>query len=115
VENYRKIQGAIAGACFIAITQLATRERLDGFQIFALCCFSSVLPFSALSAALDRVHDFDHKKDLPIYHLTEHLFGNAMFVFWLGLVALLFSFGWLLAVLFTVGSVIAVTIGNSTS
>ena len=108
--NQHRIYGIVSGACFIAITQLATREHLEAIHLFSLCCFAASLPFMALGGA---VAEIDHvAKTSFLERLIDQLIGDSLFVFWVGIVALLFSFGWLVALLFVVSSLIALTIAK---
>jgi hypothetical protein len=106
--NQHRIYGVVSGACFIAIIQLATRQQFGAAHLFSLCCFATSLPFMALGGAMAEVDNIPGAPFLG--KLAQYLIRGSLPVFWVGMVALLFSFGWLAAGLFAVGSVIAVAI-----
>jgi hypothetical protein len=109
-SNQRRIYAIVSGACFIAITQLATRDRLGSLHLFSLACFATSLPFMALGGGVMETDRIPKGSLLGI--LLDQLIGNSLFVFWAGVVALLISFGWWIAVFFVIGSIIAFIIAR---
>ena|SRR6266404_618677 len=103
-ENERRNFALAAGGCFIAITQLLTRDNLEFLQLVALGCFFAALPFLAVTAATNRLDDLKSGTFLSL--LFAHLRGFSLFVFWLGLAAIAFSFRWFVGVFFLASSLI---------
>ncbi|SRR6266567_4810301 len=103
-----RLYAVISGACFIGITQLATREHLHPSHIFSLCCFAASLPFMALRGAGGTFEDIE--KDSWLGRLIDVLTDGCLLLFWFGIVALLFSFAWGIALLFVAASLITFTI-----
>jgi hypothetical protein len=103
-----RLYAAIAGACFIGITQLATREHLYTSHIFSLCCFAASLPLMALRGVGGTFEDIE--KDSWLWRLIDVLTDGFLLLFWFGVVALLFSFGWVVALFFMAASLIAFAI-----
>jgi hypothetical protein len=112
MENLRPIYATVSGACFIAITQIVTRENVNAAHFIALACFVTAMPFCALVAAVARLEHLQQGSFLS--KLVSHLSGNALFVFWLGVAAMTFSFGWLIGLLFVIPSLIAWAIAHVT-
>lgn len=110
--HLRRVYSVVCGACFIAITQLATREKLTGTQLIALGCFVTAMPFFALEAGVPRLEYL--KKGSLLSHLVSYLSGFALPIFWIGVAALTFSFRWWVGLFFVASSGIAWAIAHVT-
>jgi hypothetical protein len=103
-ERERRNFAIAAAGCFIAITQLLSRDKLECLHLISLGCFFSALPFLAVTAATNRLDDLKPGTFLSL--LFAYFRSFSLFVFWLGLVALAFSFRWFCGVFFMSSSLV---------
>jgi hypothetical protein len=103
-DNQRKSYGIAAGACFVIITQLATRDRLTDSQLAAIKCFSISLPIFVGAVSIPAIRELEQGD--PMFHLVDQLVGSALIIFWIGMFALLSSFGWTSGVFFILTSTV---------
>jgi hypothetical protein len=103
-ERERRNFAIAAAGCFIAITQLLSRDRLEWLHFISLGCFFAALPFLAVTAATNRLDDLEPGTFLSL--LFAHFRSLSLFVFWLGLAVLAFSLRWFIGVFFIGGSLI---------
>jgi hypothetical protein len=101
-EGMVEMLAGAAGASFVAITQLATRESINVAQFVAMGCFSISLPIFTVAAI-----------SLPLRKAELNSTWNKIIflglcitglIFVLGIAALLWSFGWYFAFIFAVST-----------
>jgi hypothetical protein len=100
-DKQRTIAGVAAGACFVAITQLATRGQLTDAQLISVGCFAITMPVFAcvsVSRALAM-------PPTPRFReVMEQMHSGATTVFLVGIAALLASFHWSIGIGFVLVS-----------
>jgi hypothetical protein len=102
-KNLRWVCTASAGGCFIAIIQLATCNQLTESQLVAIGCFATALPIFAAAAGIPKLqHQDEHSL---VGEWINYCLDGAFVLFAAGLTALLYSLGWIFAVLFAVVSI----------
>src|SRR5438270_8327620 len=94
----RNACAAAAGACFIAIVQLATHDCRKVCELVAIGCFATTLPVFAGAAAVLAFHKLND--DSSLGRSLDYLIGHAGIVFIIGMAALLWTFGWFFGVTF---------------
>jgi hypothetical protein len=97
-ENLRNISAGAAGASFVAITQLATRDTFEIFHLIAIGCFSVALPVLVGAAAIPQFHKIE--KGSRWGEKTSDVLVTAIIIFLIGISSILWAFGWYFAVAF---------------
>jgi hypothetical protein len=97
-ETLRNLSAGAAGASFVALTQLATRDCIDISQSIAIGCFSVTLPIFVAAVTIPKFHKLED--DSPWGNVVSHIIGWSGVIFLLGIAALLWSFGWYFAFVF---------------
>jgi len=84
-----------AGASFVALTQLATRDSIHPFHLVAIGCFSVTLPVFVVAAAIPKFYqiEVDSRRGKTI----QSIVAIAGIIFLLGITSLLWTFGWYFA------------------
>ena len=95
-ENIKKLSAAAAGGCFVAITQLATRDKIDTSDLVAIGCFSVTLPIFVTAATIPGFQAIQSGSALGT--ITSQVIGWSLSLFALGVASVLWSFGWYFAV-----------------
>lgn len=91
-QHLRNISAGAAGASFVALTQLATRNGIDWSHSIAIGCFSITLPIFVTVAIVPKFHAM--QSDSPWGETIHGVVVVAGIIFVCGVVSLLWSFGW---------------------
>ena len=99
-ENVRNTCAAVAGACFVGITQLATVDTLSCSYRIAWGCYAVTLPIFAGVAGVSTFRKIpEHGRAA---HILDHVIGYAVIVFLIGTAFLIGHFGWYFGAAFAV-------------
>jgi hypothetical protein len=91
---YRMVSGALAGGCFVALTQIITKERICGALYWAVVCFAITIP--TMTAYYLYPPTFAHEKGSswpPTYCLFHLFYLFALVVGFVGVALVFFSAG----------------------
>lgn len=97
-ENIRNISAGAAGASFVALTQLATRDAIDTSHLVAIGCFSVALPILTAATAIPQFHKIEAGSRRA--EITINIVISAWIIFLCGIAGVLWAFGWYFAVAF---------------
>lgn len=98
-QHLRNISAGAAGASFVALTQLATRDGIDLSHSIAICCFSITLPIFVTIAIVPKFHTI--QSDSSYVGTVSGVVVVVGIVFVFGVASLLWAFGWYFALAFT--------------
>jgi len=106
-QAWRMVSGALAGSCFVALTQIITRDHVVGMLYYATLCFAITIP--CMSAYFLYPPTFEREGGLwpRAYSLFHLFFLFVLFLSFVGLALLFFSISLLAGVLFSLGFVAA--------
>lgn len=97
-EQFRNILAGAAGASFVALTQLATRDTMQGSHLVAVGCFTVTMPIFVAAAAIPKFHKIE--KGSRLASIAYDVVTTAGIIFLFGVASLLWAFGWYFAVAF---------------
>lgn len=99
-EHFRNILAGAAGASFVAVTQLVTRDKLQVSHMVAIGCFTVTMPIFAAAAAFPKFQRIEKGSRLAARAYDVLVAAGAIFLF--GVAGLLWAFGWYFGVAFTI-------------
>lgn len=97
-ENIQRISAGAVVACFVVLTQLATRDCFHIAHLIAIGCFSATMPIFVAAITIPKYQKLED--DSPWGGAVSQIMGWTGVVFLLGVASLLWSFRWYFAVLF---------------
>ena len=102
-QAWRMTSGALAGSCFVAITQIVTRDQIGGLLYYSTLCFSVSIP--CMTAYFLYPPTFERSGGRwPLSYSLFHLFFLlVLLISFAGLALLFFSIGLVAGGLFCIG------------
>jgi hypothetical protein len=107
-QAWRMISGTLAGSCFVALTQIITRDKLSSSLHYAVLCFAVAIPTLAAYILYPPTFERQRSAGWPLAYCVFHLgYLAVVLTALLGLSLLFFSIGWSAVILFCLGCFIA--------
>jgi hypothetical protein len=101
-EGVVEVCAGAAGASFVAITQVATRDSINVVQSVAIGCFSITLPIFTVAALSRPLREVELRSCWSKIIFLLLVVGGFAFV--LGIASILWSFGWCYVIVFVLST-----------
>ena len=97
-QHFRNLLAGAAGASFVAVTQLATRDTMQVSHLVAIGCFTVTMPVFVSAAVFPKFQEI--KQGTRAAEIAYDFIVTAGLIFLFGIASLLWAFGWYFAIAF---------------
>jgi hypothetical protein len=102
-QAWRMVSGTLSGSCFVALTQIVTRDKVSGTLHYAVLCFAIAIPCMAAYCLYPPTFQREGGTWSLAYSLFHLLYLVVLLVTFFGLALLFFSISLLAGLLFCMG------------